>query len=166
MKKQYHALFLQAYLAAANATVVLLVVDNAELSRRNAMYWRIGINAENAVTLADYGGWQIVGSMAYLERYALHWHLAGKEMEVVDMKCLLVCRLGIVALADVKNVFRHVFPYRKPWTFAKTETLALANGVEPQTLMLPQTPSCLQLNDVAGILAEIAAQIVVVVNLA
>ena len=90
----------------------------------------------------------------------------GEGVEVVDDEFPSVGRLRVVAVADVEDVLRHVFLHHKPRAAAEAQTLALPDGVEPQAAVLANAATGLQLYHVAGLFAQVAADIVVVVNLA
>ncbi len=78
----------------------------------------------------------ILRRMANLERYLLHRHLAGEEMEIMEGEILLVGRLRVVAMTHVEDVVLHILLDHEPWTAAKAQALALADGMKPQTLVL------------------------------
>ena len=56
-------------LAGAVATVVLLVIDHAELSRSDALYQFFGMNHKLALPRTLKHGGMIFGRMAYLEAH-------------------------------------------------------------------------------------------------
>ena len=63
-------------------------------------------------------------------------------------------RLSVVLLDD------------KPGTSAKAQSLALTNGVEPESLVLANLLARLQFYDIARLLAQVATDVVVVVDFA
>ena len=75
------------------------------------------------------------GSVAYLEGDALGKAGDGEEMEVVDRKILLVGCLGVVAMGHIEDIVGDILLDYKPWTATEAESLALTDGVEPQTLV-------------------------------
>ena len=75
--------------------------------------------------------------MANLERYLLHRHLAGEEMEILKREILLVRRLRVVAVTHVENVLLHILLDYEPRTAAEAQPLTLADGMEPQALWVP-----------------------------
>ena len=84
--------------------------------------------------------------MANLERYFLHRHLAGEEMEIMKGEILLVRRLRVVTMTHIQNVVLHILLNHKPRTAAEAQTLALADGVEPQTLVAADALARLRLS--------------------
>ena len=103
--------------------------------------------------------------MANLERYLLHRHLAGEEMEILKGEILLVSRLRVVTMTHIQNVVLHILLNHEPRTAAEAQTLALADGVEPQTLVAADALARLHLNHIARVLAQVSADVIVIVNL-
>lgn len=103
--------------------------------------------------------------MANLERYFLHRHLAGEEMEILKGEILLVRRLRVVTMTHVENIVLHILLYHEPRTAAEAQTLALTDGMEPQTLVATDALARLHLNHIARVLAQVSADVIVIVNL-
>ena len=87
-------------------------------------------------------------------------------MEIVDGKVLAISILGVVAIGNEEDVTLDVFLDHKPRAAAKAQAFALADGVEPMSAMAADALAGAHFDNVAGLVAEIAAQIVVVVDLA
>ena len=73
---------------------------------------------------------------------------------------------GFVTSDDVEDVLLHIFFHDVPGSAGESESFALTYGVEPQSAVLSDDFSRLHIDDVAGVLAEVAAYVVVVVYLA
>ncbi len=103
--------------------------------------------------------------MANLERYFLHRHLAGEEMEILKGEILLVRRLRVVTMTHIQNVVLHILLNHEPRTAAEAQTLTLSDSVEPQTLVAADALARLHLNHIARVLAQVSADVIVIVNL-
>ena len=132
-----------------------------------------GVDHVFAVSERLDGGAEIVGRVAYLEGDAGCGRQGetlaegqGEGVEVAHPELLAVGRGGVVAVGDVEDVALDVFLDDKPRSAAETQALALTDGVEPQAAVPADELAGCQLDDVAGLFAKVAAQIVVVVDLA
>ena len=67
-------------------------------------------------------------------------------------------------MTDIEDVLRHILFDHEPRASAKAKAVTLADGVEPQALMTAYQPACLQFHHVAGLLTQIATDVVVVVD--
>ena len=143
----------------------MLIVYYAELAGSHSVNGLLGMNHPFAILQLFYRGRMVFWGMANLEGYLLHRHLMGEEMEIVEGEILLVCRLGVVAMAHVEDVVLHVLLDDKPWTAAKAQALALTDGVKPQALVLADALARLQLYHIARVLAQITADIVIIIDL-
>ena len=153
-------------LARAVATVVLLVIDGAKLAGGYAVQRAVRTDDITAVAIGPDGGREAVGSVAYLEGDALRQGGDGEEVEIVDWEGVGVGCGGVVAVGHIEDIARHVLLDHEPGAAAEAQALALADGVEPQAAVRTDAAPCGQFDDVAGLLAEITAQVVVVVYLA
>ena len=79
---------------------------------------------------------------------------------------LLVGGERLIATAHVEYVFLHILLHRIPRASAETKAVALADGVEPQSLVTAQAFACFQLHHVARLLTEVSAYVFVVVYFA
>ena len=79
---------------------------------------------------------------------------------------LLVGCAGLKAFAHIEDVALHVLLHRIPGSTAEAKAVALADGVEPQALVLANLLARLKLKHIARTLAEITANVVVIVDLA
>ena len=68
-------------------------------------------------------------------------------------------------MGEVYYVPLHILLDHEPWPSSESQSLALAYGAEPMPLVLADKASCLELESVAFMFAEISAQVVVVVYL-
>ena len=69
-------------------------------------------------------------------------------------------------MRNVDNVLLNVFLDHKPRTATKSHAFALSNGVEPVALVMADELACLQLDDVARQFAQIATEVVVIIDFA
>lgn len=159
------------YLAGAITAVMLLVIDHAKLSRSYALYHLLGMNDKLSIARPLKHGGMVLWRVAYLEahtcrRARLAPGVEREEMEIVDGEVLAIGSGRLEALADVEYVGSDVLLHNIPWTAAEAQTVALADSVKPQSLMATYQLARLQLKHVARTLAEIAADVVVVVDFA
>ena len=112
--------------------------------------------------------WMVLRCVADLEGNLLRQFRDAfcKEMEVVQREVALVGRLGIVAMAYIKDVLVYVFPYDEPGTASEPEPLALSDGVEPQSPVFADLLPSLEFDDVTGLFTQVTAHILVVVDVA
>ena len=106
------------------------------------------------------------GGVTYLEGDTLGKLGKSEEMEVVDRKILLIGCLRVVAMGDIENVVLYILLDNKPGTATKTKSLALPDGVKPQSLVGTYATTCLQLDNISRIITEITLDIFVVIDLA
>ena len=149
---------------------MFLVVDHAELSRRNALYQFFGVNDELSLASAFEHSRMIFGRMANLETHTcrcskLSPRVERKEVEIVYGEVLLVCGARLVALAHIQRVVSNILLYHVPRTATEAESVTLSDGVEPQTAVLANELARFQFEHFARLLAEELANIVVVVYL-
>ena len=145
--------------------MVLLVVAHAELSGSHTMDLLVGMDDVATFSGVLHRAGEIFRCMADLKRHAGLIHFGGKEMEVVDCEVLFVGCLRVIAVADIENIFSHVFLDDEPRSATESESFALSDGVEPQSAVLADALSRLPFDDVAGLLAEITADIFCVVDI-
>ena len=150
---------------------MFLVVHNAELARRHALDKLVGVNYEAAFRGAFQGGRMVFGGVANLETYASRcaWsapRVEREEMEVVDGEVLLVCCARFEALAYVQHVGNHILLHDIPRSAAEAQSVSLSDGVKPQAAVLAYQFARLQFEHFAGSLAEIASNVVVIIDLA
>ena len=145
---------------------MLRVIDDAELTGGNTMDRRVSMNHIAPIALRLEACRPVFRRMPYLQRDALWRQLTVNAMEIVYRELLLIGRRRVVAVTDVEDVLDDVLLDDEPRSAAEAHTLALADGVEPQPAVLADAAARLQLDDVAGLLAEVAAYVVVVVDLA
>ena len=149
------------------AAVVLLVIDDAELTGGYTVYAFGRMDDAPAVRQLFDGCRMILGGVANLEG-----NLPGQccdafseEVEVVQRKIFLVGCSWVIAMTYIQDIFSYIFLYDEPWTTAKTESLALPDGMEPQSLVFADFLSRLQFDDVTYLFAEVAAYILVIVDI-
>lgn len=123
------------------------------------------MNHPSAILQLLDGGWMILRCMAYLESDLLHRYLTSEEMEIMQGEVLLVGCLRVIAVTHVEDIVLHVLLDNKPRTTAKAQALALSDGMEPQALVLAYLLARLHLDDIARMLAQIATDIIIVVDL-
>ena len=145
---------------------MVLVVNDTELAGGYAMDFLLAMDDIGTVgnlldcCLMPFGG------VAYLEGDTLGKIGKSEKMEVVDRKILLIGCLRVVAMGDIENVVLYILLDNKPWTATKTKSLALTDGVKPQSLVGTYAATCLQLDNISRIITEITLDIFVVIDLA
>ena len=92
------------------------------------------------------------------------WH--GEPVHVVNRESLLVGGLGIVAVGDEEDILLYVLLDGKPWTSTEAQSVTLPYGVKPQSLVHADLLARFDVNDESRLLAEVLAEVVVVVYLA
>lgn len=143
-----------------------LVVNDTELAGGYAMDLLLAMDDIGIISCGLHRSLVPLGSMAYLEGDALGKAGDGEVMEVVDGERLLVGCLGVVAMGHIEDIVGDILLDYKPRTTTEAESLALTDGVEPQTLVATYAATSLQLDDISGIVAEITLDVIVVINLA
>lgn len=146
--------------------MALTIVDDAELAGGYAVNGGVGVHHVGALAGRLYAGGQELGGVANLQRDVCGGQLPVDAVEVADGEVLLVGCLRVVAVRDIDDVLVDVLLDDKPGTSTKAHALALSDGVEPVASVLSYLAPRLQLQNVAGHLAQVAAQVVVVVDLA
>lgn len=84
----------------------------------------------------------------------------------MDGEVLLVCCARFEALAHVQHVGSHILLHDIPRSAAESQSVSLSDGVKPQAAVLAYQFARLQLEHFAGSLAEIASDVVVIVDFA
>ena len=143
-----------------------LVIDYTELTGSYAVDLLLAMDDIGIISCGLHRSLVPFGSVAYLEGDALGKAGDGEVMEVVDGERLLVGCLGVVAMGDIEDIVGDILLDYKPRTTTEAESLALTDGVEPQTLVATYAATSLQLDDISGIVAEITLDVIVVINLA
>ena len=69
-------------------------------------------------------------------------------------------------MGNIKDIALYILLDHKPRTTTEAKSLALTDGVEPQTLVAAYAATCVELDNITGIVAEIALDVVVIVDLA
>ena len=118
-------------LSRTDATMMLFIVDHAELPRCHAVDGLCGMNDITAFSRLLYGCRMIFGRMSNLEGNVLHIQRLGEEMEIVYLKVRLVGRLRVVSPTDIEHVGLNVLLHHKPRTASKAQSVTLTNGVKP-----------------------------------
>ena len=150
--------------SGAVAAMVSLVVENAELAGGYSVDWCLGVDDERSLGGLLQSSGKIFGGVADFEGDVGGWDWEGEPVEVVDGEGRLVGGGGVVAVGDVEDVVGDVFFDDEPGTTGEAHTLALADGVEPEAFVLPDATPRLEFDDIARVLAEVATDIVVVVD--
>ena len=143
-----------------------LVIDYTELTGSYAVDLLLAMDDIGIISCGLHRSLVPLGSVAYLEGDALGKAGDGEVMEVVDGERLLVGCLGVVAMGHIEDIVGDILLDYKPRTTTEAESLALTDGVEPQTLVATYAATSLQLDDISGIVAEITLDVIVVINLA
>ena len=143
-----------------------LVRGDTELTGGYAMDFLLAMDDIGIISCGLHRCLMPFGGVTYLEGDALGKAGDGEVMEVVDGERLLVGCLGVVAMGHIEDIVGDILLDYKPGTTTEAESLALADGVEPQTLVATYAATSLQLDDISGIVAEITLDVIVVINLA
>ena len=161
------------------------VVEDAELTGGDAVDGGVGVDDESVGSGLLQGSGEVLGGMANLEgdrepgslgvgatgiqgiREACTplRGLGGEPVHVMDGKIRLIGRCRIVAMRDIKDVVGDILFDNKPRTSGEAHAFALANGMEPESTMLTDATTGLQLDDITRLFAEVTTDIVVVVDL-
>ena len=64
-----------------------------------------------------------------------------------------MCLDGLIAFHNIQDVVFHVFLYHIPRTAAQSKSFALADGMEPMSLVLTQHLTGIYINNVAFLFA-------------
>ena len=70
-------------------------------------------------------------------------------MEIVQRELLLVGSLRVIAMAHIEDILLYVFLDDKPRTAAEAQSLTLSNGMIPQSLVLSDTLTRFQFDDIS-----------------
>ena len=157
--------------AATIAQVALRVIDDGELAGRDALHVLLALDDPAATVNVGELATHDVGRVAVLE-HDVHGALdalprvARDEVHLVKVERTPVLLVGAVAVADVDDIFIDVFAHDIPWSTAQAQAFALPDGVEPVAAVLAQLAARLQFDDGTGLLAQVAADKVVIINLA
>ena len=89
----------------------------------------------------------------------------GQKMEIVHREVRLIGCLRVIPMRHIKNITVNILLDHKPRPTREPHTLALTNGMEPQTTMLTNTLTRLQFNDIPWILTQITSDIIIIVDL-
>ena len=157
------------YLTAAYATVVIFIVNHAELSRSNAVYRAFRMYGKLSVPGSLQLRRMIFGRVADLEcdmdRSRLTPRIAREEMEIVYRKIFLIRHLRVITLTYIEYVAFHIFFDSVPRTATEAKSVPLTYGVEPQPPVHTDLLARFKFEHVARILTKITSYIIVIVNL-
>ena len=70
-------------------------------------------------------------------------------MEIMQREFLLVGSLRIIAMAHIEDILLYVFLDDKPRTAAEAQSLTLSDGMIPQSLVLTDTLTCFQFDNIS-----------------
>ena len=146
--------------------MVLLVVDYAKLTRCHALYQLVGMDDELALARALKHSRMVFGRMANLEAHTcrcarLTPRVERKKVEIVYGEVLLVSGTRFETLTHIQHIVGYILFHDVPRTATEAESVALSDGVEPQTAVLAYKPARLQFEYFARLLAEELAYVVV-----
>ena len=68
-------------------------------------------------------------------------------------------------MSNVEDIFLYILTHHKPRTSTETQSLTLADSMEPQAFMLANPLACFQLYNVTRLFTQITPNIVVVIDL-
>ena len=157
--------------AAAIAQLALRVIDYGKLARCDALHVLLALDDPLAFAGTGELAAHDVRSVAVLEHDVNGAvdtlpRVARDEVHLVKVERATVLLGRAVAVRDVDDVVIDVLAHDIPRAAAQAQALALPDGVEPVAAVLAQLAPCLQLDDGAGTLAQVASDEVVIVNLA
>ena len=162
--------FSDGYFAGADHVAHVFVIDAAELSGGYALdgFWRMD---DVQVSLACDGAVQEMVDMAYLEgdvhAFAfLEVKGLGDCAEICQFYQVSVLQLGVPAACYEDDVLAYVLLDDKPRASCQVQAFALADGVEPESLVCAQDAVGLDVDYLAFLFAEELAQEIVVVDFA
>lgn len=144
---------------------MIFIINYAELAWSYTMNCLFRMNHPSAIIEFFDSSRMILRCMSNLEGYLLHRHFPGKEMEVLQWEILLISRLRVITMTYIQNIVLHILLDDEPRTATKAQSLALTDGMEPQSLMFANALSGLHLNHIARVLAQISADVIIIVNL-
>ena len=116
------------------------MIDNPELTRRNARNGHIGDDVNTSVGEMNRAQGKL-RLMTDLEAHALTFRETQcrvHQQHVGERNKGRILRNRVVALRHIDDVVRNVFLDDKPRSTAQTKALSLTNGMEPKTLVTPQ----------------------------
>ena len=108
-----------------------LIVQYTELSWCHPVYRFVGMNGIYSTFLCFQYGMMELWGMTDLETDILSIDRSCQQMQVMDPELLLVCRLRIIAFADIQDILLHVLLHDKPRTTAEAQTVTLSDSVKP-----------------------------------
>ena len=146
--------------------MVVLIIDHTELSWCHPVDFLFRVNHKRMVIAPLKGRLMVFRGMTNLKRYLTRGQTLCEEMEIVHLEILLISRFRVVAMRHVEDILSDILLDDEPRATAKAHALSLTNRMEPQALMLANHLTCFELNHIAWLLAKVATDIVVVVNLA
>ena len=156
--------------SAADAKAVVMVVDDGELARGDALDLLLAVDLVPALYAADAAPCE-VGRVANFERdFTLIVErppgVGGDEVESGGADRPPILRFGVVAVGDVDDVRSGIFADDEPGAATHAEAFALADGVKPEAVVTADGSARLPLHDIAVAATEVALDEVVVANLA
>ena len=151
----------------------VVVVDGGILAGGDALDAHVGEDGDsllcaNEMPLCEVGGVTYlefdIDACALVQLAAPE--VAAEVVEVEQVDAVAILRVGVVALRDVEHILFDVLLHHKPGAAAEEEAFALSDGVEPIATVGAEDFAGFQLNNLSFAFAQIAAEEVVVVNLA
>ena len=119
----------------------MLVVDDTELSWGDAMYPVFRMYDKFVISGPFQSGWMILWRMADLKGHIRKRPSFCEEMEVTHREILLIGRLRIVTMRNVKNIHAHILLHHEPGTTPKSHAFTLTDCMEPKALMFADISS-------------------------
>ena len=151
--------------------MALLIIDHCKLARCDSLHVLFAINDPLSVTDAGESATHYVRGMAVLEHdvngavHTFPW-IARDEVHLVEPQGAAILLGCAVTVRDINDVLVHVLAHHIPWSSTQSQAFTLANRVEPIAAVLTQLATRFQLNDGTGAFAQMAADEIVVVDLA
>ena len=128
------------------------IIDDTELAWGNAVDLGFGVDYERLRTGPLQRGRKILRRMADLEGDFNRLERQGQEMKIMDRERLAISRLRVIAMRDIEDITCHILLHHKPGASREAHALALSDGMEPKSSVLPNATPCLQFDDIPRIL--------------
>ena len=144
--------------------VVFCVVNDAELARGDSMDLGLGMNHERSGSGPFQSSWMILRGMTDLKGHFSGLQSLREEMEVMNREVLLIGCFWVIPMRHIEDIVLHILFDDEPRSSTKAHPLSLPNGMEPEALVLTNTLTGLQLYDIARVLTQIPADIIIVID--
>ena len=157
-------------LSTAKTDAAIGSIDDTELAGGDAVGLLVHLKVVAAVGTGGEKAGAELGDVANLKQNAkrrlLIKRIKGDPVHIAHHEPILLLRLRVIAAADVDDVLLDVFLDDEPRATAEIEAFTLADGVEPEALVLAEDLAGFEFDDRTFLLAKEALDELVVVDLA